>query len=158
MTITSTNHSIFLETSIQIRRTQLAPDDSTRIDSILALPTTKACTSQYVWMEYQRTFIADCVYIHKLMGQYSRWGTLLKNLVSGQRAFRPRSVTRCVYLLGQLQEQCFEDYEFAREMLQEQISQSLPKQFWANVIPLSDPIFCDLVTERINVLPDSHQR
>jgi len=141
----SATQSVFLETSIQFRRTQLAADNVEWIDEILARPTMNAITSQYVWMEYLRTFIADCAHVHRLMGEHERWGTLLKHLLEGQRGFRPRSAVRCTYLVGELHEQYSDSMKFAQEMLGEQIYRGLFKQFWTNVTPLPDPIACDLV-------------
>lgn len=61
---------VFLDTSIQIQRTLALPEQASPIEAQLRLPTVKAVTSSYVWMEYQRTVIADYAYLQRLG---SRW-------------------------------------------------------------------------------------
>jgi hypothetical protein len=95
-------------------------------------------------MEFQRTVVADYVHVHYLAHNYTDWSTLLTHLLEGQRAFRPRAAVRCTRIVGQLLKQSYRDYNFARSILEAQIRYGLHQQFWANVIPISDPIACDL--------------
>ena len=138
--------TVFLDTSIQIHRTLALPEKANQLEVQLRLPTTKAVTSAYVWMEYQRTVVADYAYLQRLMGRYDDWGSIFRHLLDGARAFRPRSAVRCTQILAMIYEESEQDTGMARDILSGQITDGLRQQFWRNVIRLPDPIVCDLVT------------
>ena len=153
--MTLPQQTVFLDTSIQIRRTLAALEEVSRIELQLTLPTIQAVTSTYVWMEYQRTVIADYACVQQLMGLYDNWGALFRHLLDGSRAFRPRSAVRCTQILGKIYEESDQDVAMARDILSGQITDGLRRQFWTNVDRLPDLIACDLVTTGITLQLDA---
>ena len=145
---------VFLDTSVQIRRTLALPEQAKQLEVQLTLPTIKAVTSAYVWMEYQRTVVADYAYLQQLMGRYDNWGDLFRHLLDGARAFRPRAAVRCTQILGTIYEESEHDIEMARDILSGQITHGLQRQFWANIGRLPDLIGCDLVSAGITPQQD----
>jgi hypothetical protein len=146
--------AIFLDTTVQTQRALTEPLQLARLETQLTAPTVRAITVSYVWMEYQRTIIADYAHVHRLMYRYGGWDMLLTHLLDGQRAFRPRAAVRCTRIVGKVLGQSYKDWSLARQMLGVQIAYGLRQQFWAHVAPLSDPIGCDLVTAGVNRQPD----
>jgi hypothetical protein len=146
--------SLFLDTTLQIRRVLTGRADQDRLEAQLIDLAPGLCTAAYVWMEYQRTVIADYAHVHQLVLNYDHWGDVMAHLLTGQRAFRPRSAVRCTHILGQLYAESQADWERAWRLLDHALSSDLQSQFWAHVAPLSDPIGCDLVTAGVNRQPD----
>ncbi len=138
--------TVFIETSVQIQRLLAPPAQKAKLEKALTASAIMPVTSAYVWMEYQRTVIADYAHVHSVMGRYTGWGALFEHILDGERAFRPRSAARCTKIIGQLYGESQQNYEFARQQLCVQIVYALRQKFWDHVIPLHDPIVCDLVT------------
>ncbi|MFN8485936.1 MAG: hypothetical protein U0350_00010 [Caldilineaceae bacterium] len=122
------------------------PPEADLLNAQLAAPTIRPVTSAYVWMEYQRTVVADFAHVHRLMLQYSDWGGLLGHILDGERAFRPRSAVRCTKIIGKFYAECEQNWETAKYAIGEQIRVGLQQRFWRDILPLPDPIVCDLVT------------
>ncbi|MFZ4656667.1 MAG: hypothetical protein ACOYNY_06630 [Caldilineaceae bacterium] len=106
-------------------------------------------------MEFQRTVLADYAHIHRLMLQYGGWGDVMVHLLSGQRAFRSRSATRCSEILGLLYNESDGDWHYALRLIDRALQRGLRTLFWSHVTPLVDPIVCDLVTTGTVRQPDS---
>jgi len=145
---------IFLDTTVQIQRSLADPAQSAKLEALLSAATIKAITAPYVWMEYQRTIIADYAYIHQLMYRYADWGTLLLHLLDGPHAFRLQAAVRCTRIVGKVLKQSNLDWELARQMLGVQVAYSLRDHFWTHVTSVADSIDCTLVREGITRQPD----
>lgn len=78
---------VFLDTSIQIARIIPSPLSVTTIEAHLANPSIAPVTSSYVWMEYQRTVIADYAHVYNVMGRYAKWGDLFAHILMARMAF-----------------------------------------------------------------------
>ena len=137
--------SIFLETSLQIHRVLADRPEQKQVETQIYQLAPALYTSTYVFMEYQRTLIADYAHVHKLMLTHNSWGAVMMHLLEGQRAFRPQTATRCARILGLLHEDSHGDWDFAHYMVEEALESSLRAQFWTHVKALPDPIGCDLV-------------
>ncbi|MEZ4867130.1 MAG: hypothetical protein R3C14_37750 [Caldilineaceae bacterium] len=137
--------TIFLDTSVQIERVLTESRLLEKMETVLSSPDIEAVTTFYVWMEFQRTIVDDYVHIHQTMHKHEGWGATIAHLLDGPRSFRPRSAVRCTKIIGRLYRQSYQDWAFAHDILAEQIERGLREQFWHNVIPLTDPITCDLV-------------
>jgi len=111
-------------------------------------------TVAYVWMEYQRTVIADYAHVHRLALDSDGWSEVIAHLLTGQLAFRPRAAIRCTQILGRLYAESRADWEYASYLLNHALSFDLQRQFWAHVTPLPDPIGCDLVATGVQRQPD----
>ena len=87
---------LFLDTSIQIQRIlgPLAVSDA--IDRRLARSDATAVTGRYVLMEYQRSLVADFAHVQRQFVTARTLREALAWIISGRRAFRPRSLARCV--------------------------------------------------------------
>ncbi len=142
----SLKKAIFLETSLQVQRSLTS---SSHLNTTNAQVDRTYVTTSYVWMEFQRTVVADYVHVHHLAHKYTDWPSLLIHLLEGQRAFRPRAAVRCTRIVGKLLRQSYRDWNLARLILDTQIEYSLRHQFWTNITALPDFIGCDLVTEGI---------
>lgn len=94
--------TIFVETSVQIQRVLAPRAKQNQLEGQMASLAPGLCISHYVWMEFQRTVLSDYAHIHRLMLQYGGWGDVMVNLLSGQRAFRLRSGTRCSEMLAEV--------------------------------------------------------
>jgi len=145
---------VFLDTSVQVYRALADREQFVNIESQLISSDFNAITSQYVWMEYQRTVVADYAHIHRLMTEYNGWSELLRHLLDGSRSFRPRTAVRCTKIVSQIMEQSGDDWYLAYDRVEDQITDGLYLHFWDNVVPVSDPIVCDLVTNGINQQSD----
>lgn len=137
--------AIFLETSLQIHRVLANRPEQSVLETQLYQLAPTLWTSSYVFMEYQRTLIADYAHVQKLMQSHNHWGEVMIHLLDGQRAFRPQTATRCARILGLLHQDSGGDWEFARYVVEEAVESGLRTQFWTHVQALSDPIGCDLV-------------
>ncbi|MEM7534253.1 MAG: hypothetical protein AAF639_18880 [Chloroflexota bacterium] len=146
--------NIFLDTSIQVKRALNDDPICVIIEEVLASPENHAMTSDYVWMEYQRTIVSDYAHIHRVMEQQTGWASLLQNLLKGQRSFRPRSAVRCTTIVGNLYDQ-ESDYQSAREIIRFYVRYGLRRLFWKNVSRQPDTILCDLVTAGITLQADN---
>jgi len=144
--VSQSQQTIFIETSVQIQRLLAPLAQRTKLESALTAPSIVPVTSAYVWMEYQRTVIADYAHVHSVMGKYTEWGALFEHILDGERAFRPRSAVRCTKIIGQLYNESTQNYEFARHLLSTQIAHALRQKFWDHVTQIHDSIVCDLVT------------
>ncbi|MEM7539049.1 MAG: hypothetical protein AAF639_43225 [Chloroflexota bacterium] len=138
---------IFVETSIQVRRFLADTTEQNELHQQFKRLSSQLYTTQYVWMEYQRTIVDDTAHIKKLMLTYDEWGVLLKNLLIGQRGFRARSAQRCTQIVGQLYTESGGDLKYAHILIDQLLRKRLKAQFWANVNLLPDSIICDLVTK-----------
>ena len=141
-----TTTAIFLETSLQIHRVLANRIEQQQLETHLFQLAPALYTSSYIFMEYQRTLIADYAHVQKLMQSHNNWGEVMIHLLEGQRAFRPQTATRCARILGLLHQDSGGDWEFARYVVEEALESGLRTQFWTHVSPLADPIGCDLVT------------
>ena len=85
---------LFLDTSIQIQRIlgPLAASDA--IDRRLARSDVTAVTGHYVLMEYRRSLVADFAHVQRQFVTARTLRDALAWIVSGRRAFRPRSRRR----------------------------------------------------------------
>jgi hypothetical protein len=137
--------SIFLETSVQIYRIVAERTAQEQIETQIRALAPNVYTSNYVWMEYQRTVVADYAHIHRLMITHRTWGKVIAQLLVGQRSFRPQAALRCSQILGLLHEESNGDWRFALRLIEQALRIQLRERFWMQVTPLSDPIGCDLV-------------
>jgi len=140
---------IFLDTSIQTRRFLLAQPEQQRQDILFSKLAPRLCTTNYVWMEFQRTVASDHAHIRRLMLSHKNWGDVIAHLLKGQRGFRSRSAVRCTQILGQLFKDSRENLEYALRLTDQTLKYDLKIRFWTHVISLSDPISCDLVNAGI---------
>ena len=138
--------SIFLETSLQIHRVLANRPAQRALETQIYQLAPALCTSPYVYMEYQRTLIADYAHIQTLMLTHHSWGEIMMHLLDGQRAFRPQTATRCARILGLLHHDSEGDWDFAQYMFEEALESGLHAHFWTYVNALPDPIGCDLVS------------
>ncbi|MEM7539938.1 MAG: hypothetical protein AAF639_47735, partial [Chloroflexota bacterium] len=141
---------IFVETSVQIERVLADKSEKIKLENHFERLSTQLYTTNYVWMEFQRTIVADVAHIQRVMSTQYGWGDLMVNLLIGQRAFRPRSAVRCTQMLGHLHNQSNGNWRYARLLLEQLIQERFKRQFWTNVNPLSDLITCDLVTKGVS--------
>jgi len=142
--------TVFLDTSIQVRRILSEAQESAVLEAVLTSSECQAITSNYVWMEYQRTAVADYAHIYSVMRQYEDWGDLFSHALDGSRAFRPRSAVRCTKIIGNLYRESQQLYELAQNIIELRVESGLRREFWRNVSPVSDPITCDLVSIGVN--------
>lgn len=137
---------IFVETSIHIQRVLASRSLQSKLESHIALITTRLVTSNYVWMGFQRSLIADYAHIHRLRLQHGNWGDVMTHLLSGRRSFRSRSAVRCTEILGLLYKHSLGDWQYALQILDQFLRRRLRILFWSRIMPIDDPIGCDLVT------------
>lgn len=91
---------VFLDTSIQITRILGTVAKRQAIEQLLEQEI-QACTATYVYMEYQRTLIADFAHVHRVLQQTGNWGDAIAAVASGTRLFRPRALVRVNRILGE---------------------------------------------------------
>ena len=149
---------IFLETSIQIRRILEERLSQNKVEAQIRQLAPNLCTSAYVWMEFQRTVAADYAHVQRLMLNYDSWGQVMAHLLTGRRAFRPRSAVRCTQILGLLYEESEGEWEFALHLINNALTIDLHAQFWAHVRRLPDPVVCDLVITGVTRQEDGSYR
>jgi hypothetical protein len=140
-----TASSIFLETSVQIYRIVSERTAQEQVENHIRALAPNVYTSNYVWMEYQRTVVADYAHIQRLMITHRNWSKVIAQLLVGQRSFRPQAALRCSQILGILHEESAGDWEFALRLIEQALRIQLRERFWIHVTPLADPIGCDLV-------------
>lgn len=140
-----TTAPIFVETSVQIRRILAPRAEQAQWEIQFAQLAPRLQTTEYVWMEFQRTVLADYAHVHRLMLEYQGWGDVMANLLAGQRAFRSRAAVRCTQILGLLYNESHADWQYALRVLEQALRRRLRMLFWTHVVPLADSIVCDLV-------------
>jgi len=140
---------IFLDTSIQIQRLLSKRPEQKKLEATFSKLAPRLCTSNYVWMEFQRTIVDDYAHIHQLLLTHENWGDVIEDLLKGRRAFRSRSAVRCTQILGQLLRDSQENLEFGLYLTEQALTRALKIRFWTHVTQVSDPILCDLVTAGI---------
>lgn len=145
---------IFVETSIQIQRVLAEASTQGSLQQKFQTLAPRLYTTNYVWMEFQRTVVADLAHIRQLMSAHQHWSGLLRYLLTGQRAFRTRSAIRCTQLVSSLYESSAGEWDYAFMLCDELLQEELAAQFWHNVNPLPDLITCDLVTQGTVHNPD----
>jgi hypothetical protein len=136
---------IFVETSIQVHRILAQRAVQEKLERQMASVASRLCSSQYVWMEFQRTVMADYAYVHELLRIHHGWWDVMAHLLDGQRGFRSRSAVRCTQILGHLYNDSQVDWRYARQLAEQALRRRLRLLFWTHVTPLPDPIICDLV-------------
>jgi len=144
-----TQSPIFLDTSIQIQRLLSKRPEQKDLETAFSELAPRLCTSNYVWMEFQRTVVNDYAHIHKLMLTHGNWGDVIEDLLKGPRSFRSRSAVRCTQILGQLFKDSRENLEYGLYLAEQSLTRSLKIRFWTHVTQVSDSILCDLVTAGI---------
>jgi hypothetical protein len=147
---------IFVETSIQVQRILANASIQGSLQQKFQSVAPHLYTTNYVWMEFQRTVVADLAHIRQLMSVHQGWSGLIRHLLTGQRAFRTRSAVRCTQLVSSLYEGSTGEWDYALMLCDELLQEELKAQFWYNVTPLRDPINCDLVTQGIMRNPDDN--
>lgn len=145
---------VFVETSVQVQRILAGGTTQAQLEAALAAQAPNAFTANYVWMEFQRSVVADFAYVQRLMFHHHRWGDLFSHLLEGSRSFQPRSAVRCTKIVGLLHNQCEGDWDYAHTIISDTIQYSLEQRFWTSITRLSDPISCVLVTSGITLEPD----
>lgn len=146
---------VFIETSIQIARVLAEPKQRDRIEQQLQRTEYEFVTSQYVFMEYQRSLIADFAYVQRAFRQAKTMGEAMRFVFTGARGFRTRSLVRC----GQIASLVYGEREIVQladvtALLDLYLQLLLRRIFWQRVSPLSDPIHCDLLNPGITQQPD----
>lgn len=146
---------VFVETSIQIARVLAEPRQRERIEQQLQRTEYEFVTSQYVFMEYQRSLIADFAYVQRAFRQAKTMGEAMRLVFRGTRGFRPRSLVRC----GQIASLVYGEREIVQledvtALLDLYLQWLLRRIFWQRVSALPDPIRCDLLNPGITQQPD----
>lgn len=146
------SRSIFVETSIQIARVLAEPAQRAAIEQQLKQTNVAFVTASYVYMEYQRSLIADFAHVHRSFRQARTLSEAMRFVFTGTRGFRPRSLLRC----GQIASLAYGEQEVvqladATALLELYLRVLLKRVFWRHVIALPDTIDCDLI--RIGLLP-----
>ncbi|MEM7532511.1 MAG: hypothetical protein AAF639_10060 [Chloroflexota bacterium] len=140
---------IFVETSVQTDRILLDPREQEALEAQIEALSPQLYTSNYVWMEFQRTVASDMAHVKRVMLEQRGWGGLMRNIHTGQRAFRVRSASRCSTIVGHLYDYSRGQWAYAKEICDTFLEDDLEIRFWHNVSPLPDPITYDLVTKGI---------
>ncbi len=146
---------VFVDTSIQIARVLVEPKQRDTIEQHLQQADRSFVTCHYVYMEYQRSLIADFAHVHRAFRQAKTMGEAMRLVFSGARGFRARSLVRC----GQIAGLVYGEREVAHladaiALLELYLHLLLKRIFWQHVTPLSDPIDCDLVRLGITYQPN----
>jgi hypothetical protein len=144
---------VFLDTSVQITRVLGTVAKRQRIDHVLANEIV-ACTTAYVYMEYQRTLVADFAHVHRVLQQQGNWGDAIAEVASGARLFRPRALVRVNRILGETLNRSHLDVEKGLLLLSTYLEYRLQTLFWQYVTPVDDTIGCDLLTTGVLQQPD----
>jgi len=144
---------VFLDTSVQITRVLGTVAKRQRIDDLLANEIV-ACTTAYVYMEYQRTLIADFAHVHRVLQQKGNWGDAIAEVGSGARLFRPRALVRVNRILGETLNRFHLNVEKGLLLLTTYLDYRLQTLFWQHVAPLDETIDCDLVASGVALQPD----
>lgn len=144
-----TSKVVFLDTSIQIERLIGSRSRRHLIEMQLASHTIQPITSHYVFMEFQRSLWADYIRVYNTLLIHTSWDDMAHALRTGNHAYRPRSVSRCLQILTQTMVACRLDQAYGIDLLKIQIRRSLPRHFWHNVATVETQIACDLVQQGI---------
>ena len=59
--------NLFVETSVQIKKAFSTCENTAKIRG--CLKDALALTSRYIWYEFQRTIVADCVWLHQMIAK-----------------------------------------------------------------------------------------
>ena len=146
---------LFLDTSIQIQRILGPLATSDAIDRRLARNDVTAVTGHYVLMEYRRSLVADFAHVQRQFVTAKTLRDALAWIVSGRRAFRPRSLARCIQVAAlALGEQPVVSLTLARDILDIYLRLTLLDRFHHRVSLLPDSISCDLVAASVDRQPD----
>lgn len=137
---------VFLDTSVQVERLISLNQRRVAIEQIIASHENNFVTSHYVWMEFQRSVVANYVYVYNQVAQDQDWETIAYHLRAGNRSYRPRALGHCFQILTKVIDLSERNRHRALDFLRLHITQDLPRRFWRNVTPLEDQIVCDLVT------------
>ena len=65
---------------------------------------------------------ADYAHVQRLMLNYDSWGKVMAHLLTGRRAFRPRSAVRCTQILALQYEESEGEWEFALHLINNALS------------------------------------
>lgn len=140
-----TQPDVFVETSIQIHRVLAPHTVREELEKQVANIASRLCSTNYAWMEFQRTVMADYAHVHGLLRSHNSWGDVMAHLLAGQRGFRSRSAVRCTQILGILYNDSQADWRYAQQLAEQALRRRLRAIFWHHVIPLPDQIVCDLL-------------
>lgn len=139
---------VFLDTSVQVTRILGDAKKRHQIERIVEYEI-EACTTAYVYMEYQRTVMADFAHVYRILQQTGNWGDAIANVASGARLFRPRALARVNRILGETLNRSHLDVEKGLLYLRIYLDYRLHDLFWHQVEPLNDTIRCDLLTPAV---------
>lgn len=142
---------VFIETSIQIACILTEKSTRERIEKGISQPDIEFVTNHYVFMEDQRSLIADFAYVHWAFQQARTPGEALRLVFSSSRGYRARSLVRC----GQIASLAYGEREViqlsdATALLELYLQLLLKRTFWHHVTALPDFIHCDLVAIGVN--------
>ena len=152
-----TKPRVFIDTSVQITRILGAATKRQSIEQTLEQEV-HGCTAAYVYMEYQRTLIADFAHVHRVLQQTGNWGDAIATVASGARLFRPRALVRVNRILGETLNRSHLDVEKGLLFLRTYLDYRLHTRFWQHVTALDDSIHCDLLTAAITQQADQSYR
>jgi len=107
---------LLVETSVQIKKAFSTSEKMAQIRE--RLKDASALTSKYVWYEFQRTIVADCVWLHRMLVQQSTLVDAVRQI--GEEA-RNRRAQRAWQILGNLLSGLEEDIGFTDRSLREQL-------------------------------------
>lgn len=142
---------VLLDTSLQIERLMGAAPKRRAIEEHLRTADCHFVTSAYVYMEFQRSLLADYVRVYNTLRQHSVWEEAAYALRSGPLAYRPRALGRCLQILVQTLSFSQTKHEHALSLLKATIKYDLPARFWFHVEPRPDLIRCDLVAAGVTL-------
>lgn len=146
---------VFVETSIQIARVLAEPKQQEVIAVQLQQADHEFVTSHYVFMEYQRSLIADFASVHRAFQQAKSMGAAIRSVFSDARSFRSRSLVRC----GQIVSLVYGEREVvhladAAVLLELYLQLLLKRTFGNHITLLPDLVHCDLLGIGITRQPD----
>ena len=148
---------VFLDTSIQVDRILGKRERKVKIEQQLADDALQFVSSHYVFMEFQRSVIADHAHVHNNMLSHDDWQELVTELHAGTRRYRPRALMRSMQIFTQMIVAGQMNRELALEFLKIQIEHGLSLHFWRNVTPVVDTVVCDLVQKGAQQIADEFQ-
>jgi len=107
---------LFVETSVQIKKAFSTCEKMAQIRE--RLKDASVLTSRYVWYEFQRTIVADCVWLHQMIAKQQTLVGAVRQI--GEEA-RNRRAQRAWQIIGNLLSGLREDIEFTDRSLREQL-------------------------------------
>jgi hypothetical protein len=140
-----------LDTSIQIERMMGSMAQQDKLEVYLSLTPHRFVSTNYVFMEFQRSLLSDYVRVYNALLQHKDWDNTAHALRSSSLAYRPRALGRCLHILTKVMSASSLHLDHALELFQLQIQYELPSHFWRHVEPLTDAIGCNLVTAGVNL-------